>query len=722
MTPFNALVVTVTTTNPDPLGPTVVDLAAVGARIDPASRHDPVLDFVFETRVDPGRAIPAVLTAFCGIDPEDLKSQPRLPEAIDLLRAQADLFRPDVLATCHPPDVADVLPHLARQLMPRDPHWVSTFRLNCHVSPFDLNWIEQGASCDAGRKVEARGLDPHRPARPNDHARPPPGPASARARRSRLRRHARHAPRLVGGRAAPRARARRRRVPRLPLEAGAAALLRTHRRDASRRRPQQLPASAGGGGRGDSRGRAAGRVRGRTGRRQAAGRGRVERRRRAVGHAPGEPGSPAVAPRRSRPRSRTRGGGPCGRPAAARATQRQQQPQTKRWKEGQKPHFPGCLAAPSRFRQGHPRMPSPAHPPPVRARRPLPRAPPDHFSRSLSFNPFLPRGPPGFAIAPAAAVRPGINPTGLLLSCPTFTLSPSTSRPPVSTPPRTPSSNSPPSASASIPSPASTMRWGHSSPAWSIRTATSPLPPRPSTTSRPATCRGQPRPRPGPRRPAGGGTRLPARRAGRAQRPLRCRVPARHRQRAHSGRSPVGLHLPPGAPPLAPSRRLRPPGAALRLRPPGPPRRPRRPPGSLRCRVLRPPAVRGMPRPDRGRPRGHAGAASRLERDRAAAGTGAVWETQRPVLARGAPGLPEVAPEQTPLRDPFAAEIVAAAEAALRGVYAVPPEQPGPCARRRPAASSAPRGRRPENHRLAAAGGVPPPSYPSNADRATRGA
>ena len=165
MTPFNALVVTVTTTNPDPLGPTVVDLAAVGARIDPASRHDPVLDFVFETRVDPGRAIPAVLTAFLGIDPEDLKGQPRLPEAIDLLRAKADPLRPDLLATCHPPDVADVLPHLARQLMPRDPHWVSTFRLNCHVSPFDLNWIEQGASCDAGRKVEARGLDPDRPAR-----------------------------------------------------------------------------------------------------------------------------------------------------------------------------------------------------------------------------------------------------------------------------------------------------------------------------------------------------------------------------------------------------------------------------------------------------------------------------------------------------------------------------------------------------------------------------
>ena len=165
MTPFNALVVTITTTAPDPLGPAVVDLAAAAARIDPASWHDPVLDFVFETRVDPGRAIPSILTDWFGINPPDLKGQPRLPEAIDLLRAKADLFRPDVLATNHPPDVADVLPHLARQLMPRDPHWVSTFRLNCHVSPFDLNWIEQGASCDAGRKVEARALDPHRPAR-----------------------------------------------------------------------------------------------------------------------------------------------------------------------------------------------------------------------------------------------------------------------------------------------------------------------------------------------------------------------------------------------------------------------------------------------------------------------------------------------------------------------------------------------------------------------------
>ena len=58
MTPFNALAVTLTTTHSDPLGPAVIELGAAGARIDPASDRDPVLDVVFETRVGPGRPMP----------------------------------------------------------------------------------------------------------------------------------------------------------------------------------------------------------------------------------------------------------------------------------------------------------------------------------------------------------------------------------------------------------------------------------------------------------------------------------------------------------------------------------------------------------------------------------------------------------------------------------------------------------------------------------------
>ena len=163
MTPFNALTVTLTTTHSDPLGPAVIELGAAGARIDPASDRDPVLDVVFETRVDPGRPLPQVTTNWFGILPEHVRGQPRLPEALAQLRTVADRFRPDVLVTHHPPVLTDVLPDLARRLRPREPVWVSTFSLGHHVWPFNPYGTEALAALNARRETEARGLDPFQP-------------------------------------------------------------------------------------------------------------------------------------------------------------------------------------------------------------------------------------------------------------------------------------------------------------------------------------------------------------------------------------------------------------------------------------------------------------------------------------------------------------------------------------------------------------------------------
>lgn len=164
MSPFNALAVTVTTTHSDPLGPAVIEMGAAGARIDPESIRQPILDLVFETRVDPGRPLPMITTNWFGIGPEHVRGQPRLAAAIDLLHARANQFAPDVLAATYPPDLVAALPDLARRLLPDNPRWLSTFCLNYHVWPFHADCMAHGASLEAEREIKARNLDPHLPA------------------------------------------------------------------------------------------------------------------------------------------------------------------------------------------------------------------------------------------------------------------------------------------------------------------------------------------------------------------------------------------------------------------------------------------------------------------------------------------------------------------------------------------------------------------------------
>ncbi|MYD92666.1 MAG: hypothetical protein F4Y02_03015 [Chloroflexi bacterium] len=164
MFPFNALAVTVTSTHADPLGSAVIEIGAAGARVDPRSIRPPLLDLVFETRVDPGRPLPAITTNWFGVRPEHVRGQPKLRAAVELLQARASRFAPDVLAAAYPPDLVAVLPDLGRRLLPERPHWLSTFCLNYHVWPFHSDCMEPGASPETDREISARNLDPDLPA------------------------------------------------------------------------------------------------------------------------------------------------------------------------------------------------------------------------------------------------------------------------------------------------------------------------------------------------------------------------------------------------------------------------------------------------------------------------------------------------------------------------------------------------------------------------------
>ena len=164
MSPFNALAVTVRSTHSDPLGSAVIAIGAAGGRIDPGSIRQPILDFVFETRVDPGRPLPMMTTNWFGLAPEHVHGQPKLPQSIDLLQARANRFAPDVLVASYPPDLITALPDLARRLLPENPRWLSTFRLNYHVWPFHSDCMHTDASPEADREIKARKLDSQLPA------------------------------------------------------------------------------------------------------------------------------------------------------------------------------------------------------------------------------------------------------------------------------------------------------------------------------------------------------------------------------------------------------------------------------------------------------------------------------------------------------------------------------------------------------------------------------
>ena len=114
----------------------VVEIAAVGIRIDPATGQGDPGPTLYATRVDPGRGFDARLPVlFHDLTAEDAPRQPRLDRALADLQAAVRDFRPRLLAAHHADFLADALPDATATLTPDEPRWASTRRLAEYLWP-----------------------------------------------------------------------------------------------------------------------------------------------------------------------------------------------------------------------------------------------------------------------------------------------------------------------------------------------------------------------------------------------------------------------------------------------------------------------------------------------------------------------------------------------------------------------------------------------------------
>ena len=129
------LALDVETTGLDPETDTVVELAAVGARMDPATGRYDTLETLFTSLVDPQCAVPATASAVHHLTTRDLQGQPDLAQALAGLQAAVRDFRPQLLVAHNAAFEAAFLPDLAAALTPEDPRWACTCRLAQHLWP-----------------------------------------------------------------------------------------------------------------------------------------------------------------------------------------------------------------------------------------------------------------------------------------------------------------------------------------------------------------------------------------------------------------------------------------------------------------------------------------------------------------------------------------------------------------------------------------------------------
>ena len=135
MPTLSILALDVETTGLDPATDTVVELAAVGARMDLATGRYDALETLFTTLVDPQRTIPATASAVHHLTARDLQGQPDLAQAVTGLQAAVRDFRPQLLVAHNAAFEAAFLPSLAAELTPEDPRWACTYRLAQHLWP-----------------------------------------------------------------------------------------------------------------------------------------------------------------------------------------------------------------------------------------------------------------------------------------------------------------------------------------------------------------------------------------------------------------------------------------------------------------------------------------------------------------------------------------------------------------------------------------------------------
>ena len=133
MSLLHALAIDVKTTGLDPTRDAVVELAAAGIGIDPATGQYDAPQTLFTSLVDPHRDIPATAVHF--LTARDVQGQPDLAQALAGLQAAVAHFQPAVLIAHGALVEAGFLPRIAGELTPDDPRWVCTQRLAEHLWP-----------------------------------------------------------------------------------------------------------------------------------------------------------------------------------------------------------------------------------------------------------------------------------------------------------------------------------------------------------------------------------------------------------------------------------------------------------------------------------------------------------------------------------------------------------------------------------------------------------
>ena len=135
MSHLHALALDVETTGLDSTQDAVVELAAVGIRIDPVTGQYDALETLFTSLVDPKRDIPPAASAVHHLTARDVQGQPDLAQALAGLQAAVRDFQPAVLVAHNAPFDAGFLPGIAGALTPGDPRWACTYCLAHHLWP-----------------------------------------------------------------------------------------------------------------------------------------------------------------------------------------------------------------------------------------------------------------------------------------------------------------------------------------------------------------------------------------------------------------------------------------------------------------------------------------------------------------------------------------------------------------------------------------------------------
>lgn len=162
MATIHALAIGVETTGTDPDTDTVVELAAVGARIDPATGQYEALQTLFTSPIAPQFATPAAASAVHHRTDPDVQGQPGLGQARTDLQAAVRDFQPQLLVAHDAECKAAFLPGLAGALTPDDVRWVCTLRLAKHLWPAAQDFDLQALCRACGLQDHVADHDAHR--------------------------------------------------------------------------------------------------------------------------------------------------------------------------------------------------------------------------------------------------------------------------------------------------------------------------------------------------------------------------------------------------------------------------------------------------------------------------------------------------------------------------------------------------------------------------------